>query len=118
MHGLFENHGIRFEYPADRVRSNRLVLPEGRPVEFRIKSEDVIHSFFLPNLRFKQDAVPGMQIPAWLEATKTGEYGIACAELCGLGHYRMKASMTVHTEADFMKWQQEQATLAAAGGQH
>jgi cytochrome c oxidase subunit 2 len=85
-------------------------------------SEDVIHSLFLPELRFKQDLVPGMRIPAWFEATRPGQYIVGCAELCGLGHYRMKGAMTVHSAADWATWtaraqaqaQAQTAALAAA----
>ena len=57
----------------------------------------MIHSFFLPELRVKQDAVPGMVTPVWFEATQTGEFTLACAELCGLGHYTMGGTVIVHT---------------------
>jgi cytochrome c oxidase subunit 2 len=86
------------------------------PVRATLESEDVIHSFYLPNFRLKQDAVPGMRIPVWFDATKTGEFQIACAELCGLGHYRMKGAVTVHTAEDFSAWSAQQAATAAAGG--
>ena len=61
----------------------------------QLKSEDVLHSFFLPNLRVKQDAVPGMKIPVWFRAVKTGDFDLVCAELCGWGHYKMKGRLTV-----------------------
>ena len=64
---------------------NHLYVPVNSVVQFRLSSEDVIHSFFVPNFRLKQDAVPGRVIPGWFEATKIGTYQIACAELCGLG---------------------------------
>lgn len=102
----------------DFVRRNQLHVPADVPVRFTLMAEDVIHSFFVPELRLKQDAVPGMEIPAWFEATTPGEYEIACAELCGLGHYRMRASVTVHSAADFETWNQEAiaaASDAAAG---
>lgn len=83
---------------------NQFHFPAYEPVIVRLESEDVIHSFFVPELRVKQDAVPGMTIPIWFEATATGEFQIACAELCGLGHYRMRASVTVHEPADFQAW--------------
>lgn len=100
-------------YPgADRVLGNdddftirnRFEFPVGEPVIIRLQSEDVIHSFFVPELRVKQDAVPGMTIPVWFEATQTGEFQIACAELCGLGHYRMKARVVVHDADSFDRW--------------
>ncbi len=96
----------------DFVKRNQLHVPVGVPVQFALASEDVIHSFYVPQLRLKQDAVPGMRIPVWFEATTPGEYVIGCAELCGLGHYRMRASVTVHTAADFAAW--NQAQIAAA----
>jgi cytochrome c oxidase subunit 2 len=96
----------------DFVKRNQLHVPAGVPVRFALASEDVIHSFWVPQLRLKQDAVPGMRIPVWFEATTPGDYQIGCAELCGLGHYRMRASVTVHTAADFATW--NQAEIAAA----
>ncbi len=97
----------------DFVKRNQLHVPIGRAVRIDLESEDVIHSFFLPDFRVKQDAVPGMTIPVWFEATRTGEFPMACAELCGLGHYRMRASLTVHEPGDFDRWQ---AAEIAAGG--
>jgi len=69
---------------------NQLHVPVGRPVVVHLSSEDVIHSFFVPVFRVKQDAVPGMDINAWFQATVPGTYELGCAELCGLGHYRMR----------------------------
>jgi cytochrome c oxidase subunit 2 len=97
----------------DFVVRNQLHVPVGVPVHIRLQAEDVIHSFFVPELRLKQDAVPGMQIPLWFEATVAGDFVIGCAELCGLGHYRMRGSMTVHETADFATWQQSR--IAAIG---
>jgi cytochrome c oxidase subunit 2 len=71
-------------------------------------SKDVLHSFFLPNLRIKQDSVPGLTTKLWFEATKTGRFEIACAELCGLGHYRMRGFLTVDTPEDLDAWMQEE----------
>jgi cytochrome c oxidase subunit II len=93
---------------------NQLHVPVNRPVLVTLTAEDVIHSFFLPHFRLKQDAVPGMEILVWFEATTPGEYPIACAELCGLGHYRMRGSIIVHEAADFEAWQA--AEIARAGG--
>lgn len=95
---------------------NQLHIPVGRPVRVELMSEDVIHSFFLPDFRVKQDAVPGMMIPVWFEATRTGQYPLACAELCGLGHYRMEAAVTVHEAADFERWMAEEAPTAKEPG--
>ena len=74
---------------------------------------DVIHSFFVPAFRVKQDVVPGMITRVWFEATDTGEYEIACAELCGLGHYRMSAMVTVHSADDFQRWMASQSSTTA-----
>ena len=74
----------RLETGDDFVKRNRLDLPVGRNIVITLRSEDVIHSFFLPNFRVKQDAVPGMSIPLWFQATQTGEYALGCAELCRL----------------------------------
>ena len=100
----------------DFTRRNQLHLPVGRPVRVYLTSEDVIHSFFLPHFRVKQDAVPGMRIPVWFEATDTGQFVLGCAELCGLGHYRMRGAVTVHTTEAFDAWQRAQGAVAAAPG--
>lgn len=97
----------------DFVRRNQLHVPAGVPVRVVLTAEDVIHSFFLPEFRVKQDAVPGMRIPTWFEATTPGTYSIGCAELCGLGHYRMRGTLTVHTTESFGEWQQTQLALEA-----
>jgi len=94
---------------------NQLHVPANVPVQIRLQAEDVIHSFFVPELRLKQDAVPGMEIPMWFEATTAGNYVVGCAELCGLGHYRMRGSMTVHEPADFESWQQSRIAAATNG---
>ncbi len=89
----------------DDVVSGELHFPVNRPVICEITSKDVIHSFALPVMRVKQDAIPGMRIPVWFEAVKTGNYEVACAQLCGNNHYSMRALMAIHeTQADFEKW--------------
>jgi cytochrome c oxidase subunit 2 len=76
----------------------------------RITSKDVIHSFFLPYMRVKQDAIPGMEVPVHFTPIRTGgsnpkePWEIGCAQLCGLGHYRMRGQYQVQTKADFEKW--------------
>jgi cytochrome c oxidase subunit 2 len=91
---------------------NQLHIPVNQPVAVELSAEDVIHSFFVPEFRVKQDAVPGMNITAWFEATKTGEFEIGCAELCGMGHYKMRARVFVHTPEEYQAW----LTQQAAGG--
>ncbi len=93
----------------DFVVRNQLHFPVNRPILIQLESEDVLHSFFIPQLRVKQDAVPGMTIPVWFEATKTGGYQIGCAELCGLGHYRMRARVTIHEPDEYERWHAERA---------
>ncbi|MDQ3698781.1 MAG: cytochrome c oxidase subunit II [Gemmatimonadota bacterium] len=83
---------------------NQLHLPVDRPVVATLTAEEAIHSFFVPAFRIKQDAVPGMAIRVWFQPTKTGQYELACAELCGLGHYRMKAAVTVHEQEEYGRW--------------
>ena len=83
---------------------NDLHLPVNDKVVLRIQSEDVLHSFFLPNLRIKQDLVPGMQQHVWFQTKKTGTYDIVCAELCGWGHYKMRGRLIVESEDDFNEW--------------
>jgi cytochrome c oxidase subunit 2 len=92
----------------DDIVSPVIVVPAGKEVELIIRSQDVTHSFFVRELRLKQDAVPGMEIHMHFTATVPGDYEIACAELCGLGHYRMHSILTVMNEPDFEKWAKEQ----------
>jgi cytochrome c oxidase subunit 2 len=80
------------------------VIPVDTDIMFHLKSRDVLHSFFLPNLRLKQDAVPGMTIPMWFKATQVGEYDLICAELCGWGHYKMAGKLIVKSKADYDSW--------------
>jgi cytochrome c oxidase subunit 2 len=88
----------------DITTQNVIAIPVNRPIRLIIRSRDVLHSFFVPVLRFKQDAVPGMGIPVHFTATKVGEYEVACAELCGMQHYKMRARFLVMTDADFAAW--------------
>ena len=89
---------------------NDLHVPVNKPIRLQLTSKDVIHSFFIPNMRFKQDAVPGRQITAWFDAIKPGKYEIPCAELCGFGHSGMKGWVFVHTPEDYKKWADENLT--------
>jgi cytochrome c oxidase subunit 2 len=92
----------------DIISPGTIAVPAGREVDLIIKSLDVTHSFFVRELRLKQDAVPGMTIHLHFTANTPGTYEVACAELCGLGHYKMRATMIVMTEPDFEKWIQQQ----------
>jgi len=88
-------------------------VPQGREVLLTLHTKDVIHSFFVRELRLKQDAVPGLEIPIHFTAEKTGQYEIACAELCGLSHHNMKSFLTVMPPAEYEKWLAEQIAFKA-----
>jgi cytochrome c oxidase subunit 2 len=91
----------------DRPFVDEIHVPVGRKVQVILKSKDVVHSFFLPNFRLKQDAVPGRTIEGWFEATRPGKYELPCAMLCGFGHSGMKAWLYVHPPADYERWAKE-----------
>jgi cytochrome c oxidase subunit 2 len=92
----------------DITTINQLFLPENRPAIVQLSSKDVIHSFGLIEMRVKQDAIPGMTMPVWFIPTRRGDYEIACSQLCGLGHFRMRGFVTIQTEAEFRKWLDDQ----------
>jgi cytochrome c oxidase subunit 2 len=92
----------------DITTINQLNLPVDRPVLVHLSSKDVIHSFGLFEMRVKQDAVPGMQIPVWFIPNLVGNYEISCSQLCGLGHFRMRGFLTIQSQADYDKWFAEQ----------
>ncbi len=110
----------------DVTTVNQLFLPVNRPIIVRLRSKEVIHSFGVPELRVKQDAIPGLTIPIWFiptvttaeMRTRTGnpafQYEIACAQLCGLGHARMRGFVTVQTAEEFQKWMEEAVAEQAA----
>lgn len=102
---------------ADDVKiENSLHVPTGKPIRVVLSSDDVIHSFFLPNVRLKQDAVPGRDIEVWFEVTKPGKYDIPCAELCGFGHGNMLGFLTVQDPESFKAWAAEKKAFPIAGG--
>jgi len=86
---------------------NDLHVPVNKIVRVYLTSKDVIHSFYLPNLRLRQDAVPGRTILVWFEATKPGKYELPCSQLCGFGHSGMKGWLYVHTPEEYQKWAAE-----------
>ena len=88
----------------DDVVSSELVLPAGREVDLRIRAQDVIHGFSVPELRIKQDAIPGETIHIHFTPTVPGTYAILCTQLCGLGHYRMNATLRVLPREEFEAW--------------
>jgi cytochrome c oxidase subunit 2 len=106
----------------DVTTLNQLYLPANKPIIVKLRSKDVIHSFGVPEFRVKQDAIPGLTIPIWFVPnvttaemrTRTGnaefQYEIACAQLCGLGHYRMRGFVTVLSDGEFEEWMQAEQT--------
>jgi cytochrome c oxidase subunit 2 len=88
----------------DITTINQLNLPVDRPVLVHLSTKDVIHSFGLFEMRVKQDAIPGMTMPVWFIPNRIGDYEIACSQLCGLGHFRMRGFVTIQSAADFQKW--------------
>ena len=92
----------------DIVSINNLNLPINRPVLVHLTSKDVIHSFGVYELRVKQDAVPGLEMPVWFVPTREGQWDIACSQLCGLGHYRMRGFVNVQSAPEYDKWMAEQ----------
>lgn len=100
----------------DFFTTNQLHIPTGKPVIVRITSKDVIHSFGLPNFRVKQDAIPGMEVATWFEASKTGSYNIACSQLCGNSHYRMRGFVQSHNPQEFESWLAEQKPFLNQSG--
>jgi len=98
----------------DDVVSPVAAVPVGREIELILRSQDVTHAFFVRELRLKQDAVPGMEIHIHFTADVPGDYELVCAELCGLGHYRMHSMLTVMSESDYEKWLKNLAEEEAA----
>ncbi len=92
----------------DDITVRGLHIPVGRPVIARLISKDVIHSFKIPVMRITQDVIPGMEIPIWFEARSAGKFQVGCAQLCGLGHYEMKAKLTIESKQDFQRWLDEE----------
>ena len=96
----------------DVVSINRMNLPVDKPAIIYLSTQDVIHSLGIAEMRVKQDAIPGMEIPMWFVPTRSGDYQVNCSQLCGLGHYRMKAEVTVQSQAEFDAWLAEELALS------
>jgi cytochrome c oxidase subunit 2 len=94
----------KFAYPEGRASAGVLYVPAGRPVRLLLTSRDVIHSFYVPAFRIKQDAVPGRYTSIWFQAKHPGAYRIFCAELCGVGHSRMWGQVVALAPGDFDRW--------------
>jgi cytochrome c oxidase subunit 2 len=93
-----------FDYPNGINSLNQLYVPVDRPVKLLMSSQDVIHSFFVPDFRVKMDVLPNRYTLAWFEANKKGSYNILCTEYCGKGHSEMLAQVNVLSELDFNDW--------------
>jgi cytochrome c oxidase subunit 2 len=98
-----------FDTDDDFTTVGEMHVPQDKVVRFQLESVDVLHSFWIPAVRYKQDVVPGRSIPGWFQATKSGRYEIACAELCGSGHTSMRALLTVEPPEIFDNWARNHA---------
>ena len=94
----------QFATADDVTTVNDLRVPVNTPVVLQLAARDVIHSLFLPNFRIKQDAIPGRITRMWFQATETGTFDIACAQLCGFAHYQMRGTLTVMPRAPYERW--------------
>ena len=103
-----------FGTPDDVVSMNELTVPEGRPVVLNVSSKDVIHSFFLPDMRMKRDANPGAINQAWFQPIKSGTFELLCAELCGFAHYQMHGKLHVLPADQYDTWEKEASQIATA----
>jgi len=104
-----------FEYPSEKVASPELVLPVDRPIEFRVQTKDVIHSFWVPQFRLKSDAVPGLTTTIRVTPDKPGRYEVVCAELCGIGHSTMRQFVRVLPQSEFDSWVSKEREAAGGG---
>jgi cytochrome c oxidase subunit 2 len=104
----------KFGTADDKMLLDEMHVPVNKVVHVHLRSQDVIHSFFVPQFRMKQDAVPGREITQWFEATKPGKYELPCAELCGFGHSGMRGWIYVHTAEEYAKWAAANLTASAA----
>jgi len=95
----------------DIVLLSEMHLPVNRPVIIQLSSKDVIHSFGVPSMRVKQDATPGLVSPIWFTPTREGEFEIACSQLCGVGHHRMRGVITVESEDAYRRFLAAEAAL-------
>jgi cytochrome c oxidase subunit II len=116
-----EQFAWSYQFPAAStggrpVSTNVLYLPKDRPVQFRVRSKDVIHDFWVPNFRMKIDAVPGLTTKYRITPSRLGTYPVVCAELCGLGHAAMRSTVRVVTPAAFRLWIAKQARGGPAPG--
>lgn len=94
------------------IKTGNLHVLVGQPAQILLRSLDVLHNFYVPNFRVKMDAVPGIVSSMWFTPTKLGQYDLACAEYCGIGHHKMKSGVTVDNPSAYAEWLQQQPTYA------
>lgn len=104
----------KLQHPSGKREINALHVPVGVPTKLTMTSEDVIHSFFIPAFRVKQDVLPGRYTTLWFEATKPGEYHLFCTEYCGTDHSRMIGTVTVMEQADYQRWLESDESFVAS----
>ncbi len=106
-----------FQYPSEKLDdAKELVLPVNRPVDFKIHTKDVLHSFWVPQFRLKSDAVPGLTTEIRVTPNRVGNYEVVCAELCGIGHSTMRQYVRVVPASEFQSWVSRQKKAASGGG--
>ncbi len=106
-----------FQYPSEKLEdAKELVLPVNRPVDFKIHTKDVLHSFWVPQFRLKSDAVPGLTTEIRVTPNRVGNYEVVCAELCGIGHSTMRQYVRVVPASEFQSWVSRQKKAASGGG--
>ena len=99
----------------DILSINQFSVPVNKPVIIKLTSKDVIHSFAIPEMRVKQDVIPGMEIPVWFQATQEGDFDVQCAQLCGISHYRMKGFFHSLSAEKYEEWLKEEEKSLTAG---
>ena len=104
-----------FQYPSEKLDAKELVLPVNRPVEFRVHTKDVIHSFWVPQFRLKSDAVPGLTTQVRVTPDRKGNFEVVCTELCGIGHSTMRQFARVVPATEFRSWVADQKKAASGG---
>ena len=112
--------GLDRDDPAsadDVVMGNEMRLPVDKTVVIDLLSKDVVHSFFVPEFRIKQDAMPGMNIPMWITPNKIGKYEMTCAQLCGFAHSLMRGDVYVQTQEQFDAWYKDRLATMPASAQ-
>jgi cytochrome c oxidase subunit 2 len=96
---------FKYDGPDGEIEvQNDFHLPVGKKVRFELTAQDVIHGFYIPDLRINQDAVPGITSTVWVETTRTGQFELRCTQFCGTNHYQMKGQLTVESPEEFQAW--------------